>query len=103
MPKLQCPVEGHQDFTIEFPDIWQVRHYEAYVQGMAEARSDGLFDDESPVNTARFYGCRAACQIFNAPPAGPLEDWPLAVFLWFMQAVYYGPQGLDTALNPPKN
>ena len=103
MPKLSCPVEGHKDFTIEFPDTWQVRHYEQYISGMAEAKASKLFDDTSAVNTARFYGCKAVCSRFDGAPDAPLEEWPLAVFLWFMQAVYYGPQGLDAALNPPKN
>ncbi len=104
MPKLTCPVKGYEKFTVQFPDSWEVRHYEQFVQGMAGARSEKLFNDESPVNTARFYGCQAVCSVFENAPDKPLEKWPLAVFLWFMDAVYYNTEtGLDSALTPPKN
>ena len=103
MPRLVCPIAGYEKFEIEFPDEWLVGDYEKFVQGQLAAREAGLFGDQSPVNTARFYGCKAACSVFKGGPDKPVEQWPLAVYLWFLEAVYYGAAGLDKAINPPKN
>jgi hypothetical protein len=100
MPEFTCPIEGFETFVVDVPAVFTVRHYDQFVRGMAAAQAAKKFTDESPVNVARFYGCRAVCPGADAP-AGEVEDWPLAVFVWYLETVYY--QRLDKALNPPKN
>jgi len=103
MPKLTCPVKGQEAFNIEFPDEWLMGDYEKFVRGMQTAQAEKKFNNNSSVNVARFYGCKAVCSLFEGAPEKPLELWPLAVFMWFLNALYYGETGLDKALNPPKN
>lgn len=99
--KKNCPVKGYEDFTIEFPDEFEVGHYEQFIQGMNDAREAGLFNDQSSLSEARFYGCKALCTTFENAPDRPLKNWPLAVFLWFVNTIFH--DRLEPALNPPKN
>lgn len=100
MTKLVCPIEGHENFVVELPDVFLVRHHEQYTRGISQAREKGLIDEKSSINLIRFYGSQALCTKFENAPAGEIDDWPLAVYMWFLDAVYY--DRFDKALSPPK-
>lgn len=100
MPKKKCPIAGYEAFEVEVSEPITVRDYDKFVRGMQTAQAEKKFDDNSSVNVARFYGCMAMVETTGAP-AEDVEAWPLEVFIWFLDTVYY--QRLDKALNPPKN
>ena len=105
MPKLNCPVEGYEDFVIEFPaypDELKVKHQRMFARAaqhlMDEEGDDALIQD------VRFVGSKAICSVWEEPESLrnlDLEDWPMAVFQWVLNVVYFA--NYDKAANPEKN
>lgn len=93
-----CPVAGYEDFIIEYPDELLVEHQQQYVGGVQQAFEQ---HQNLTVQDVRFYGAKALCSRFEGAPEGPVTKWPLAVFSWFMNTVYYG--HYDKAINPPND
>jgi hypothetical protein len=96
--KVTCPFEGFEEISLTFPDQreWKVRHSEMFWRAYRDA------GEKATLNTALLHGCVAVCEKIEGLPADiPLDEWPLQVFLWIINEVYYG--GLDKATNPPKN
>lgn len=96
MPIVQCPVKGFEQVSINVPEHWLVRHNESFWRAYRAA------GDEVSYNTALLHGSIAAVNgIKGIPQDTAVEDWPLELFLWIIQTVYR--DGLEKALNPPKN
>lgn len=96
MKRAACPVAGFEAVEIVFPGVWLVRHNEAFWAAYREA------GETISHNTALLHGCIAVCdEIKGLPTDKPVGEWPLAVFIWFIDTVFH--QGLEKALNPPKN
>lgn len=96
-----CPIEGYQDFTIEYPDELRVRHQRIFATAVSEAIDQAGGPDNIMLQAARFYGCKALCSRFENAPTVDLDDWPLAVFNWFLDVLYFS--YYEPAVTPPKN
>lgn len=93
-----CPIAGYEEFLIEYPDELLVEHQHQYAAAVMKAFEDHA---ELTEQEARFYGAKGLCSRFEGAPDLPVKKWPLAVFSWFMNLVYY--DLYHPAINPPKN
>ncbi len=94
MRQETCPIAGFEQVKISLPDVWLIKHNEAFwaaYRGAGEGVSH---------NTGLLYGCIAVCETIEGLPANSPGEWPLQVFNWFIQTVW---GSLEKALNPPKN
>lgn len=102
MPTESCPVKGFEDFTITYPDEgeWIVRHRILFGKGVDKAIE--TFGDECDIQVRQFLGTLAVCKVENRPTM-PIDKWPLPVYAWVLDTVYYGPGGYREAVSTPKN
>lgn len=102
MAEKFCPVEGFENFVIDYPDDLKRGHMRVYADAVTEfIAADGRDLDEIPMEDCRFAGTRALCTRFENPPDEDVDEWPLAVYRWFMDTVYW--DHYEPAANPPKN
>lgn len=99
MATKNCPVAGYEDFVVEYPDELLVKHQKQFARAL-QAAVEEYGVDNLRLDEARFYGARAICAKFEGAPDRPLDEWPLAVFRWFMGEVY---DHYDAAASPKKN
>lgn len=95
MASVTCPVAGFESVKLTLPDEWLVKHNEAFWSGVRQA------GDDVSMNTALLFGSVAVCEKIEGLPEGSPLEWPLPVFHWIVNTVYY--DNLQKALNPPKN
>jgi hypothetical protein len=105
MIKAKCPVAGYENFTIEYPAELKRKHQRVYAQAVSDflerEQAAGRTLNEIPLEDARFCGAQALCSVFKNPPDADVDEWPLAVYRWFMDTVYW--DHYEKAVNPPKN
>ena len=96
MATTKCPIPGFENVTLTYPDRWAVKHHTLFYSAVREA------GEEATQGTQWLYGSVAVCDKIEGLPEGvPVSEWPLELFNWIVQTVYWG--SFEKALNPTKN
>lgn len=96
MPTVICPVEGFEEVSITYPDVWLYRHFEQYHLGVSQA------PDNSTEATKETCGTVALCDRIEGIDIKDLFNQPLYIIRfikWLRQEVYLS---YLMAVSPPK-